>query len=115
MVVSETFPLSYRPSQPTYVSLVRGISLIQIRVDIEDVEVKYLEGLMAARSAIWQLRFFRPARLGKPSARKYATTTSNSPAQTWPHQSQFGNIHDDQVARLAAQPLHSLALADLVR
>ncbi|KAL9587679.1 MAG: hypothetical protein Q9203_003430 [Teloschistes exilis] len=70
---------------------------------------------MAARPAIWQLRFFRPARLGKRSVRKYATTTSNSPAQTWPHQSQFGNIHDDQVARLAAQPLHSLALADLVR
>ncbi|KAL8687533.1 MAG: hypothetical protein Q9218_006324 [Villophora microphyllina] len=53
--------------------------------------------------------------LRRPSFRNYATATSNSPAQTWPHQSQFGNIHDDQVARLAAQPLHSLALADLVR
>lgn len=70
---------------------------------------------MAARPAIWQLRAVRLALVGKPFARKYAAVTSNTPVQTWPHQAQFGNIHDDQVARLAAQPLHSLALADLVR
>ncbi|KAL9028484.1 MAG: hypothetical protein Q9196_003157 [Gyalolechia fulgens] len=35
--------------------------------------------------------------------------------KAWPHQPQFGNIHDDQVTRLAARPLHPLALADLVR
>ncbi|KAI4124287.1 MAG: hypothetical protein LQ338_004883 [Usnochroma carphineum] len=49
------------------------------------------------------------------SARSYATSTNDSTVQSWPHQPQFGNIHDDQVARLAAQPLHPLALADLVR
>ncbi|KAL8807186.1 MAG: hypothetical protein Q9182_000868 [Xanthomendoza sp. 2 TL-2023] len=64
--------------------------------------------------------FARPAALrllSSPiaSARGYASLTSGSAAQSWPHQSQFGNIHDDRVARLAARPLHPLALADLVR
>ncbi|KAL8761387.1 MAG: hypothetical protein Q9184_002482 [Pyrenodesmia sp. 2 TL-2023] len=52
---------------------------------------------------------------GRQIQRAYATSTSNSTFQSWPHQPQFGNIHDDQVARLAAQPLHALTLADLVR
>ena len=56
------------------------------------------------------------------ATRRYATSTAaigadagtaKSPA--WPHQPQFGSIHDDRVARLAAKPLHPLSLADLVK
>ncbi|MCJ1471296.1 hypothetical protein MMC07_009944, partial [Pseudocyphellaria aurata] len=35
--------------------------------------------------------------------------------QSWPHQPTAINISDDQVARLASKPLHSLSLADLAR
>ncbi|KAI4243198.1 MAG: hypothetical protein L6R40_003566 [Gallowayella cf. fulva] len=54
-----------------------------------------------AEASLWEIKEAALEVLGK--------------SQTWPHQSQFGNIHDDQVARLAARPLHPLALTDLVR
>ncbi|KAL8694903.1 MAG: hypothetical protein Q9224_003488 [Gallowayella concinna] len=67
---------------------------------------------MFARPTTLKSRVLCPPRV---LPRGYASLTSGSAAQSWPHQSQFGNIHDDQVARLAARPLHPLALADLVR
>ncbi|KAL8644544.1 MAG: hypothetical protein Q9226_007709 [Calogaya cf. arnoldii] len=73
---------------------------------------------MFARHTTFQLRQLRCLTskwLQKDAPRAYATLTGEPSTQTWPHQSQFGNIHDDQVARLAARPLHPLALADLVR
>lgn len=75
----------------------------------------YSKGPMFTRPATLRLRFLRSTWPLKAAPRAYATLTGEPSAQTWPHQSQFGNIHDDQVARLAARPLHPLALADLVR
>ncbi len=72
------------------------------------------KGSMITRPATFRLRFLKVWRQKTPP-RTYATLTGEPSTQTWPHQSQFGNIHDDQVARLAAQPLHPLALADLIR
>lgn len=70
---------------------------------------------MSLRGPIQRLRSVRVLWSSRQIQRGYAISTSNSTVQSWPHQSQFGNIHDDQVARLAAQPLHPLTLADLVR
>lgn len=71
---------------------------------------------MITRPATFRLRFrFLKIWRQKTPPRTYATLTGEHSPQTWPHQSQFGNIHDDQVARLAARPLHPLALADLIR
>ncbi|KAI9709029.1 MAG: hypothetical protein M1812_007785 [Candelaria pacifica] len=50
------------------------------------------------------------------SPRKYASSSLPSPAtQRWSHPPTSANITDDEVARLAAKPLHALTLADLVR
>ncbi len=70
---------------------------------------------MSLRRPIRRLRSGRAFWSSGKVQRGYATSTSDTTVQSWPHQPQFGNIHDDQVARLAAQPLHPLTLADLVR
>ncbi|KAL8858784.1 MAG: hypothetical protein Q9178_004701 [Gyalolechia marmorata] len=70
---------------------------------------------MSVRPAITRSYHVRVLCRQKSIQRGNATLTGELTAQTWPHQSQFGNIHDDQVARLAARPLHPLALADLAR
>ncbi|KAL8988431.1 MAG: hypothetical protein Q9177_002495 [Variospora cf. flavescens] len=70
---------------------------------------------MFNRPVIRPLRCIDTVRPWRRFANSYATSTNDGTPQSWPHQPQFGNIHDDQVARLAARPLHPLALADLVR
>ena len=53
----------------------------------------------------------------KPRLECFYSTSTNRlpPSQPWPHYSHSTNVIDDQVARLAAKPLHPLTLADLVR
>ncbi|KAI9811897.1 MAG: hypothetical protein M1827_005248 [Pycnora praestabilis] len=54
--------------------------------------------------------------LPRSCSRKYASFPFQSPAtQKWSHPPTSANIADDEVAKLAAKPLHPLKLADLVR
>ncbi|KAI9763716.1 MAG: hypothetical protein M1835_007743 [Candelina submexicana] len=51
----------------------------------------------------------------KRSQRRHATSFTSPSTQRWSQPPTSANIADDEVARLAAKPLHALTLADLVR
>ena len=71
---------------------------------------------MASRPAVLDSRLLRilcPLRL---RSKQFATATCHSIGnQQWGHPPASSSIDNDQVARLAARPLHPLTLADLVR
>ncbi|MCJ1264254.1 hypothetical protein MMC22_004125 [Lobaria immixta] len=71
---------------------------------------------MAHRPAILQSRLLCALCPIKQSLRHYVVSPLDPKSnQPWPHQPAAINFSDDQVARLASKPLHSLSLADLVR
>ena len=70
----------------------------------------------SARPAILDSRIVRIICPLKPPSRRLTTATHRLPRnQPWSHPPASISIDNDQVARLASQPLHSLTLADLVR
>lgn len=72
---------------------------------------------MAQRPLILESRLLRALCPLKPRLNhSYSISKSRlPPSQPWPHYPASANVNDDQVARLAAKPLHPLTLADLVR
>ncbi|KAA6409713.1 MAG: ase propeptide [Lasallia pustulata] len=71
---------------------------------------------MSQRPLILSSSILRTICPPKPRCKHYTTTPSPSPTgRSWSHPPTSADVADDQVARLAATPLHPLSLADLVR